>query len=144
MRGPMVDLYDIFIDWPGRLGREMPGLIKHLGDAKRVLDVGCGTGQHVAALREAGFDAYGADASEEMLAKAVERDRLALWRMGDPCPLEGPYDAVIGLGNVWPLITDLSDVDRALAAIHALLAPGGRLILGCLRGWGSGSLISFG
>jgi len=126
----MADLYDVFIDWPGRLGREMPGLIKHLGDAKCVLDVGCGTGQHVAALRAAGFDAYGADASEEMLARAVERDRLTLWRLGDPCSLDGPYDAVISMGNVWPLVTELDDVDRALSSIRGLLRPGGRLILG--------------
>lgn len=126
----MADLYDVFVDWNGRLGREMPGLIKHLGDAKRVLDVGCGTGQHVAALVRAGFDASGADASEEMLARAVERERLSLWRLGDPCPLKGPYDAVISLGNVWPQLTDLGDVDRALAAIHALLRPGGKLIIG--------------
>ena len=126
----MADLYDVFVDWPGRLGREMPGLIKHLGDAKRVLDVGCGTGQHVAALLRAGFDAYGADASEEMLARAVERDRLTLWRLGDPSPLDGPYDAVISMGNVWPQLTELEDVDRALSSIHGLLRPGGRLILG--------------
>jgi len=130
MRGPMADLYDVFIDWPGRLDREMPGLIKHLGDAKRILDVGCGTGQHVAALREAGFDAYGADASEDMLERAVERDRLTLWRLGDPCPLEGPFDAVVSLGNVWPQITEWDDVDRALSSIRELLGPGGRLILG--------------
>ncbi|MHC4408625.1 MAG: class I SAM-dependent methyltransferase, partial [Planctomycetota bacterium] len=84
MKGPMADLYDVFVDWNGRLGREMPGLVKHLGDAKRVLDVGCGTGQHVAALLREGYDAYGADASEDMLARAVERERLSLWRLGDP------------------------------------------------------------
>jgi SAM-dependent methyltransferase len=126
----MAGLYDVFIDWPGRLGREMPGLLKHLGDRRRVLDVGCGTGRHVQALREAGYDAYGADASEEMLARAVERDRLTQWRMGDPCPIEGPFDAVTCLGNVWPQLVELDDVDRALSSIHDLLRPGGLLVLG--------------
>ncbi|MHC4937472.1 MAG: class I SAM-dependent methyltransferase [Planctomycetota bacterium] len=130
IRGPMADLYDVFVDWPGRLGREMPGLVKHLGDAKRVLDVGCGTGQHVAALLREGFDAYGADASEQMLENAVERDRLTLWRMGEPCPIEETFDAVICLGNVWPQMTDLAGVDRALASIRGLLVPSGKLIIG--------------
>ena len=126
----MANLYDIFVDWHGRLGREMPGLLKHLGERKRVLDVGCGTGRHVAALVRAGYDAYGADASEEMLARAVERDRLSLWRLGDPCPLEGPFHAVISLGNVWPQLVDLDDVDRALSSIRDLLAPNGLLLIG--------------
>jgi len=128
--GTLAGLYDVFVDWPGRLGREMPGLLKHLGDRRRVLDVGCGTGQHVAALVRAGYDAYGADASEEMLARAVERDRLSLWRLGDPCPLEGPFDAVVSLGNVWPQLVDPGDVDRALSSIRDLLAPGGLLLIG--------------
>ena len=41
-----------------------------------------------------------------------------------------PFDAVVSLGNVWPQITGLDDVDRALSSIRELLGPGGRLILG--------------
>ena len=133
----MSQLYDVFVDWPGRLGREMPGLLKHLRavGARRVLDVGCGTGQHVAALQREGFDVEGADASEEMLAKAdgvVEAGRLHLWRLGDAAPpsIEPPFDAVISLGNVWPQITEEGDVERALAAIRGLLRPGGLLLIG--------------
>jgi SAM-dependent methyltransferase len=134
IRGPMAELYDVFVDWPGRLGREMPGLKKHLRavDARRVLDVGCGTAQHVAALRDEGLDAEGADASEEMLQRAVVSDGLHHWRLGEPPPLtlKGPFDAVVCLGNVWPQLNDLRDVDRALARIHTLLRPGGLLLIG--------------
>ena len=63
-RGELASFYDVFVDWPGRLGREMPGLLRRLRaeGARRILDAGCGTGRHVAALREEGFLAYGADA----------------------------------------------------------------------------------
>ena len=134
IRGPMAELYDVFVDWPGRLGREMPGLLEHLRavDAQRVLDVGCGTGQHIAALRAEGFEAEGADASEEMLGRAVVGEGLHLWRLGEPPPptLHGPFDAVVSLGNVWPQLTDLGDAERALDSIRALLRPGGMLLLG--------------
>ncbi|MHB1155810.1 MAG: methyltransferase domain-containing protein [Phycisphaerales bacterium] len=65
IHGPMAKLYDVFVDWPARLSREMPGIIASLQsvNARKILDVGCGTGRHVKALCDAGFDAYGADIS---------------------------------------------------------------------------------
>ena len=136
IHGPMADLYDVFVDWEGRLGREMPGILSRLrtAGARRVLDAGCGTGRHVAALLREGFDAHGADVSEEMLAQARALtgtpDRFHLWRMGDPPPaslLAAPFDALLCLGNVWPQIME---VDAALAAIRGLLRPGGLVLVG--------------
>ena len=106
--------------------------------ARRVLDVGCGTGRHVAALRERGYDAFGADASEEMLERARELcgggAGLFPWRLGDPPPPEleaaAPFDAITGLGNLWPLILDDADARRAATDFRRLLRPGGALILG--------------
>jgi SAM-dependent methyltransferase len=134
IRGPMADLYDVFVDWEGRLGREMPGILKRLKDvgAKRVLDAGCGTGRHVAALLREGLDAHGADVSEDMLAQARsltgEPGRFHLWRMGDPPPdLGAPFDALLCLGNAWPQI---EEVDEALAAFRRLVKPGGLVLVG--------------
>jgi len=138
MGADMARLYDVFVDWPGRLGREIPGLVARLkrAQAKKVLDVGCGTGRHVAALNEAGFDAYGADASAEMLAKArtLDPDRFHHWRMGDPPPRElvsaGPFDAITCLGNTWPQLTSDADVAAALAAFRKLGKRKALLLLG--------------
>jgi hypothetical protein len=33
MRPEMTRLYDVFVDWHGRLGREMPGIRKRLDDS---------------------------------------------------------------------------------------------------------------
>jgi len=130
----MADLYDVFVDWEGRLGREMPGILKRLREAgaKRVLDAGCGTGRHVAALLREGFDAHGADVSEEMLAQARAftgaPERFHLWRMGDEPPdLGAPFDAFLCLGNAWPQVME---VDAALAAIRKLVRPGGLVLVG--------------
>lgn len=138
--GRMASLYDVFVDWEGRLGREMPGLTKRLEDAgaRRVLDAGCGTGRHVAALLGRGFDAHGFDASEEMLERARafvgEPERFHPWRLGDEPTAElleaAPFDAVIALGNVWSLILTGEDVRGSCAAFHRLVRPGGLVLLG--------------
>jgi SAM-dependent methyltransferase len=130
----MADLYDVFVDWEGRLGREMPGILKRLREAgaKRVLDAGCGTGRHVEALLREGFDAHGADVSEEMLAQARaltgEPGRFHSWRMGDPPPpLGAPFDALLCLGNAWPQV---AEVEATLGAFRRLLRPGGLVLVG--------------
>ncbi len=138
--GEVADLYDVFVDWPGRLGREMPGLAESLraAGAGRVLDVGCGTGRHVKALLDEGFDAFGADASDAMLAKARDHvgdgERFFSWRLGEPPPESvrdaAPFDGIIALGNVWTLLSDASDVEAAGAALRELVAPSGLVLLG--------------
>ena len=138
--GTTAELYDVFVDWEGRLGRELPGLTARLRDAgaRRILDAGCGTGRHVKALLDAGFDAVGADVSEAMLAQARDHvgqaERLFPWRLGEPAPRDlaarGPFDAIVALGNVWPQLTEEGDIRVALEAFRDLLHPGGTLILG--------------
>lgn len=138
--GEMADFYDLFVDWKGRLGREMPGIEKRLRDneARRVLDLGCGTGRHVEALLGAGFDAVGADASEDMLRRAAEllggRARLHTWRAGDEPPARllsaAPFDAVICMGNTWPQFRPSEDLARTAASLKRLLRPGGLVLLG--------------
>jgi SAM-dependent methyltransferase len=139
--GRMSELYDVFVDWEGRLGRELPGILRHLESvgAERVLDVGCGTGRHAAALLERGYDAHGVDVSADMRAQAVEAvgdaARVHDWRLGEAPPesvrAPGSFDAVICMGNVWPSILSDADVSGACAGIREVLRPGGLLVLGC-------------
>jgi len=133
----IASFYDLFVDWPGRLGREMPGLRRrlHAAQARRILDAGCGTGRHVAALREEGFLAFGADASEEMVARARTYgapEWFCEWRMGEtpPAELKAPFDAVLCLGNTWSMLAEQRDAERAAAALRGLLRPGGPLLVG--------------
>lgn len=64
---------------------------------ERILDLGCGTGEHVAALAAAGADVVGVDASESMLAAARERFADLAFAHADAVadsPDLGRFDAV--------------------------------------------------
>jgi len=138
--GDLSRLYDVFVDWPGRLARELPGIERHLAaaGARRVLDAGCGTGRHVQALLERGYDAHGADLSHDQLAQAAElldgHERLHHWCLGEPpapsLRAAAPFDALICMGNVWPQLVGESDARAAAAAFGELVRPGGVVLLG--------------
>jgi SAM-dependent methyltransferase len=102
-----------------------------LGDARRLLDVGCGTGRFSAmAAERLGVRLWGVDASEEMLARARARGvPRAGWRhaRADDLPFrDGWFDAVL-MRLVVHLLGDSRPA--AFREAHRVLAPGGRLYL---------------
>lgn len=138
--GDMSRLYDVFVDWPGRLSREIPGIEQHLrsADARSVLDAGCGTGRHVQALRARGFDVHGADLSDDMLDQAAQlldgRSGLHAWQLGEPPPpslrAAAPFDALICMGNVWPQLAREAQARAAAVSLRELVRPAGLVLLG--------------
>jgi ubiquinone/menaquinone biosynthesis C-methylase UbiE len=97
---------------------------------RRVLDVGCGTGQLAARIRRElpGTRVVGCDFSGGMLHRAQARDRVASWVQGDADRLPfagGAFDAVVSTEAFhW-----FPDRRRALAEFRRVLRPGGRLLL---------------
>jgi SAM-dependent methyltransferase len=101
--------------------------------AKALLDVACGTGAHLAELRQ-WYEVEGADLSPAMLA--VARERLPGVRLHEAdmrtLDLGRSFDAVICLFSSIGYVTDPAEMRLAVGRLAAHLAPGGVLIL---DGW---------
>ncbi len=134
----LVDRWDELIDWGLRQDGEQSFFIDHLRKtgARRVLDAACGTGYHAIRLTQAGFDITALDICPNMIQRTAEnaRDfgvRLKLF-VRDWLTLDasfGPFDAIVCLGSSFPHLLDPDDRAHALKNFHALLRPGGQLIL---------------
>jgi tRNA (cmo5U34)-methyltransferase len=102
--------------------------------ATRALELGTGTGEtgRRVLARNPSAELLGLDASAEMLGHArralpSERVELRVWRLTDPLP-EGPFDVVFSALAVHHLDgAGKADLFRRAAAV---LAPGGRLVIG--------------
>lgn len=92
----------------------------------RALDVGCGVGQVVARLKEAGFEAHGIDVSAPNIERARQfSDRCQLYD-GRQLPFPDQHFASVGALNV------LEHVDEPEAFIRELVRVtqvGGRVVL---------------
>lgn len=100
----------------------------------RILDVGCGPGELVLSLLKKGYDVWGVDISQGMVAEAIgvlEADGFAATdgiSVGDIEKLEFEdcfFDVVVAAG----VIEYQSDDEQALSEMHRVLKPGGYLIL---------------
>lgn len=94
-------------------------VLERLPRDSRIVDLGCGEGILVEELRSEGYDALGVDLNYE--SEAVTRDDITNTRF------EGErFDVVLCLDVLEHL--QFEDQVKALAEIHRLLRPGGRLI----------------
>jgi len=134
------DDYARFYDWENArtLGRrDVPFWRRIATEAGgRVLELGCGTGRITLPLARAGARITGIDRSSPMLDRArrrVKRARLsssAQLVRGDirflPFPTrEQPFAAVMAPYGVLQSLLRETDLKATLAAVHAVLEPGG-------------------
>jgi len=132
----VANTYDIMVDWPARLARERPFFEQLLAErpARRVLDVGCGTGHHSRMFAGLGLEAVGIDPSEAMLAGARElspgdNPRFILGGFADIRGLHESFDLVVVLGNTLAYVGNAAELTIVLRRIHHVLNPGGRVVL---------------
>ena len=135
-RGPE-DLYTSPPPWD--IGRPQPAFLT-LAEAGaiqgRVLDVGCGTGEHVLMCAALGLDATGVDLASVALRSAEEKGRdrgltarFLLWDARHLAGLGEPFDTVLDCG----LFHIFNDDDRTayVGSLRSVLEPGGRYYMLC-------------
>src|SRR5919199_2086678 len=99
-------------------------------DARRILDLGCGTGLLTRELATPGRQVVGVDPAPAMLefARRQPGAERVQWVEGDASALGLPEaDLLVMTGNVAQVFLDDADWLTTLAAIHAALRPGGYL-----------------
>jgi SAM-dependent methyltransferase len=98
-----------------------------LESGSRVLDVGCGTGNTVAALEDGvGCSCWGIDPSEQMLARGRERTGRTILRRGRAEQLDCPDDYFDLVFSV-DVIHHVSDRQAYALEAHRVLRKGGRI-----------------
>jgi len=105
-------------------------LVAPLPPGARVLDVGCGCGEPIAAyLAGCGFAVTGIDGSAQMLQCARAGVPGATFILGDMRAADpgGPFDALVAWDSVFHL--PRADHPRVFARFHSWLWPGGRLLV---------------
>lgn len=133
--------YRRLIAWPGRIEREADLLCRVLssGPSERVLDLGCGTGEHARFLAQQGFSVVGVDSSESQIATAREAPQQAgiEFLLGDLRELQnllqGSFGGALCLGNTLPHLLDQDSLVQFLAGLRVHLAEGAPLLLQILN-----------
>ncbi len=129
------------IAWPKRIEREWPllGEVLAPGPSRRVLDLGCGTGEHARFLVAQGFEVIGVDASASMIEQAREEALPPGLRFvhGDVAELdrltEGLFGGAICLGNTLPHVKTEQALESFLSGLRRRLSPGASWILQLLN-----------
>jgi SAM-dependent methyltransferase len=133
--------YRKMIAWPKRLEREWTFLSAPFGSlpSKRLLDLGCGTGEHARFFAEKGYEVVGVDVSDTMLARAKE-DGIpsgVQFFYGDLLHVEsvvpGKFGGAVCLGNTLAHIMDHAALAQLFKGVRAVLLPGAPLIIQVLN-----------
>ncbi len=118
---------DSWRGWSGNYHRRLQEVYSFLvNPGQRVLEIGCGRGGLLAALRPA--RGVGVDFSAEMICRAREAHGNLEFVQVDADNLsgiQGPFDVVI----LSDLVNDLWDVQRVLEQVRPLCLPASRIIL---------------
>ncbi|MDQ3368574.1 MAG: class I SAM-dependent methyltransferase [Myxococcota bacterium] len=108
-----------------------PAQIELVGKVQgaRLLDVGCGSGYFSRAMAERGAEVIGIDLSPRMIDHARDAGDPIEYAVVDAEHLDSHFaPCSFDVATACMSLQDMPNPQRALAAIHTVLRPGGRLV----------------
>lgn len=100
--------------------------------AKRVLDIGCGSGRHARLLQERGYDVTAIDTSPDMIAIAAAAPGKVRFLARPLAELdEGPFDFAVSLFNVVNCLETFGQLEDFFRQAHRRLRRGGGFLFEC-------------
>ena len=133
------EVYAASVPAPWDIGRPQPAFMRLAEQgllSRRVLDAGCGTGEHTLLAAAQGADAMGVDISERAIQrardKATERGLRARFEVADTLHLGDlglTFDVIVDSG-MFHVFDDASRA-RYVASLASVLRPGGHCYLMC-------------
>ena len=148
--GKFSDIYDLFYAHKTytQEANFVQSLLARYGDqpTQKILELGCGTGNHSFLLEAFGHEILATDLSPDMIHKANKKAeaiestiKFAVQDMLELNQPERPFDSVICLFDSICYITDNTDFEGLLGRIHAHLRPGGLFIF---EFWNAAAMIN--
>ena len=92
----------------------------------RALDIGCGVGQVVQRIKDAGFEAHGVDISEPNIAEARKVSEHCVLNDGRKLPYEDGFFASAGALNV---LEHVEEPEAFIRELVRVVEPGGKIVL---------------
>jgi SAM-dependent methyltransferase len=103
----------------------------------KILDIGCGTGNHLEHFANESISILGVDPSKEMIAiarkKKLKNVRFMIGNISQLSIIES-YEMAISLFNVVNHINNLSQLKQFFRAIYYRVKPGGVFVFDCFNG----------
>jgi SAM-dependent methyltransferase len=112
--------------WDAAFYAKYADTLKPAEPRARVLDVGCGVGQVVARLAEAGFEAHGVDVSEPNIERAKKFCPRCQFYDGRKLPFPEAHFASVGALNVLEHVDEPESFIKELVRVTRI---GGRIVL---------------
>ena len=117
---------EFLANWDAGFYAKYADTLKPDTPAARVLDVGCGVGQVVARLTEAGFEAHGVDVSEPNIERAKQFSDRCQFYDGKMLPFPDKHFASAGALNV---LEHVEEPEGFIAELVRVVQTGGRIVL---------------
>lgn len=107
---------------------------------KKILDIGCGTGDLVLALWKEGFVVTGIDSEQAMIQKAANKttDNPVVFTQMDMKDMTGrfnpsSFDAVLCFGNTLVHLAGMQEIEKVCKEVRNILKPNGKFLIQILN-----------